>query len=129
MSNTTAEVIGRNERRSHGSGLPGGEGISATGLFRTRTVTPENLACFRPMSLIELSSFMRGGGRCYPWWEARRLRLEPLNPVDVPEVAAALDDLCQTAGISPEPEFWWNPLDGRAGMRWRSVGRGGGVWR
>ena len=51
--------------------------------------------------------------RAYPRWQVWRLRLERVDPVVVPELSAALDVLCQTAGLRQNPEFWWNPLDRR----------------
>jgi Zn-dependent protease with chaperone function len=119
---------------------------SISDLLRSDTATPADLACFRPLSFITELTFIVGGlallalvtwliWRCYPWRQARRLRLEPLKPAGVlEEVVAALHDLCRTAGLSPEPEFWWNPLDVRPKMalafgprRRRRVGLSGGL--
>jgi Zn-dependent protease with chaperone function len=52
--------------------------------------------------------------RAYPHWQVWRLRLERLDPTEVPDLAASLNALCHTAGLRQRPEFWWNPLDGRA---------------
>ena len=51
--------------------------------------------------------------RAYPRWQVWRLRLERVDPVDPPGLSAELDQLCQTAGLRQNPEFWWNPLDCR----------------
>jgi Zn-dependent protease with chaperone function len=51
--------------------------------------------------------------RCYPIWEMRRLRLTPLEPAEVPELVAALHQLCRIAGLQRPSQFLWNPLDTR----------------
>lgn len=47
----------------------------------------------------------------YPVWEARRLRLTPLDPAEAPGLSATLRELCVIAGLRHWPEFLWNPVN------------------
>jgi hypothetical protein len=65
--------------------------------------------CVRPFVIYDISATGVGllllaavtGAiyRCYPIWEMRRLRLTPLEPAEVPELVAALHQLCRIAGL------------------------------
>ena len=64
--------------------------------------------------LIGLAALTLGAAAIYllsPRWRIRRSRYVPLTAEETPEVVAALRDLCREAGVGPEPEFLWNPLN------------------
>jgi len=69
----------------------------------------------------------------YPAGKIRRRALRPLPAAALPDLAAALRELCELAGIDRHPTFLWNPLElapaavafGR--LRRRYVGLSGGL--
>jgi Zn-dependent protease with chaperone function len=88
------------------------EGFQQIGMRCWFSILHTNVMPYTVAGLALLAGATWSIYRAYPRWKVWRLRLERLDPAEVPDLALALDGLCHAAKLRRKPEFWWNPLDG-----------------